>query len=377
MYFGTNNMKKAAQMFPTRYLQMIFPIFNTKRTKEIFGVNPTVIPTREEAHEVRIYVHEYNEQEIRHYQLATVADCEELLTQTNKIFWINIDGLRKAEVDAVSKLFNIHFLITEDILSVAQRPKMDEVDDHLFCLLNMLYFNDKTSAVEVEQVSIVIGSNYLISFQEDASRDVFNQLRDKLKIPRTKLRQSGTDYLCYTMLDLIVDHYFLVMEKLSERLEALEEEIIKYGNTRSLARINSLRKELIVLKRNILPVRDLINGFLRSESVLIHERTHKYYKDVYDHIIQAADLVENYRDMMLNMQDLYMSKVNMRMNEVMKVMAIVTCLLAPATVIGGIFGMNFDRIPYIHHKNGFFIAVGLMFLIPVWMVWIFKKRGWF
>ncbi|HAN39540.1 MAG TPA: magnesium and cobalt transport protein CorA [Chitinophagaceae bacterium] len=364
-------------MLPTRYLQMIFPIFNTNRTREIFGVNPTVIPTREEANEVHIYVHEYNEQEIQHYQLATVADCKALLTQTNKIFWINIDGLRKADVDAVSKLFNIHFLITEDILSVAQRPKMDEVDDHLFCLLNMLYFNDKISAVEVEQVSMVIGNNYVISFQEDASRDVFNQLRDKLKLPRTKLRQSGTDYLCYTMLDLIVDNYFLVMEKLSDRLEALEEEIIKYGNTRSLARINSLRKELIVLKRNILPVRDLVNGFLRSESVLIHERTHKYYKDVYDHIVQAADLVENYRDMMLNMQDLYMSKVNMRMNEVMKVMAIVTCLLAPATVIGGIFGMNFDRIPYIHDKNGFFIAVGLMLLIPVWMVWIFKKRGWF
>ena len=176
---------------------------------------------------------------------------------------------------------------------------------------------------------------------------------------------------------MIVDHYFLVMEKLSERIEVLEEKIIRHSNTRSLAEINNLRKELIVLKRNVGPVRDLVNGFIRSESDLLEDRTTKYFKDIYDHIVQANELVENYRDMMMNLQDLYLSNVNLRMNEVMKVMAIVTCLLAPATVIGGIFGMNFDRIPYLHHQYGFFIAVGLMLIVPAWMLLIFKRRGWF
>ncbi|NCU05161.1 MAG: magnesium and cobalt transport protein CorA, partial [Chitinophagaceae bacterium] len=157
----------------------------------------------------------------------------------------------------------------------------------------------------------------------------------------------------------------------------LEEDIIRHPNKRSLAKINQLRKEMIVLKRNIAPVRDMVNGILRSESPLIQERTEKYFKDIYDHIIQANDLAENYRDMMMNLHDLYLSNVNLKMNEVMKVMAIVTCLLAPATVIGGMFGMNFDIIPYAHHKWGFYLACTMMVLIPVVMLYIFRKRGWF
>jgi magnesium transporter len=153
--------------------------------------------------------------------------------------------------------------------------------------------------------------------------------------------------------------------------------VIRSSNKRTLARINQLRKEMIILKRNIVPVRDLVNGIIRSESDLLDERTTKYFKDVYDHIIQAYDLSENYRDMMTGLQDLYINNVNLRMNEVMKVMAIVTCLLAPATVIGGIFGMNFDIIPLIHNKWGFFLSVSAMLLIPIWMLSVFKRKGWF
>jgi magnesium transporter len=179
------------------------------------------------------------------------------------------------------------------------------------------------------------------------------------------------------MLDLIVDNYFLVMEKLGDQIEAVEEEVIRGNQRKSLAKINLLRKELIILKRNFSPVRELVNGFLRSDSELLDDRTTKYFKDVYDHIVQAIDLSENYRDIMTSMQDLYINNVNLRMNEVMKVMAIVTCLLAPATVVGGIFGMNFDRIPYLHTRHGFWIAVGLMIFLPLLMVWMFWKRGWF
>jgi magnesium transporter len=153
--------------------------------------------------------------------------------------------------------------------------------------------------------------------------------------------------------------------------------VIRASTTRSLAKINQVRKELILLKRNIAPVRELINGFMRSESELLEERTIKYFKDIYDHIVQAYDMIENYRDMMMSLQDMYINNVNLKMNEVMKVIAIVTCLMAPATVIGGIFGMNFDRMPYLHNQYGFFIAVGLMLLIPLWMLWGFKRRGWF
>lgn len=357
------------------YRYLLYP-FGLMRTKEILKVNPTIIPERAASTESVITVYEYNNQTLVEHKNINLRSCSQF-SSSNNIKWINVDGINKATVEQLCAAFNIHNLIAEDIQSTGQRPKTDEINNHLFCLLNMLYFNSEKAAIESEQISIVLGSHYVISFQEDAHRDVFNGLREKLKITGTKLRQSQADYFCYALIDMIVDHYFLVMDKLGDKIESLEEEIIKTPNTRSLAKINQLRKELIVLKRSIAPVRELVNGFIKSDSNLINDTTTKYFKDIYDHVIQAADLVENYRDMMITMQDLYINQVNLKMNEVMKVMTIVTCLLAPATVIGGIFGMNFDRIPYLHNQYGFYIAVGLMLLIPVWMIWIFKRRGWF
>jgi len=365
-------------MQPAKYLKYLgLPLlFGTQRTKEILHVNPTIVPLRAEAKEVKVFVFDYNAIDLVEMKPADVNGCFPF-KENNHISWINIDGLRKTDVEAVCTHYGIHPLLIEDILSVSQRPKMDEVEGVMFCLLNMLYFNEEKRSVETEQISIVLGKDFVISFQEDASRDVFDPLRQRLKIANSKIRQRGADYLCYSMLDMIVDNYFNVMEKLGEQIELLEEEVIRRSDTRSLGKINQVRKELIVLKRNIAPVRDLVNSVIRSESELLEDRTTKYFKDVYDHIVQAFDLSENYRDIMMSMQDLYINNVNLRMNEVMKVMAIVTCCLAPATVIGGIFGMNFDRIPYLHHHNGFYIAVGLMLIVPIWMLYVFRKRGWF
>lgn len=346
------------------------------RTKKVLQINPTAEVKREEAKEIKIFVYDFNSSEVHEKQLSRVQQCYKYL-ETSNVSWINIDGLRKADVESICTHYNIHPLIIEDILSVGQRPKMDDINDLLFCLLNMLYYNSKDCSVEIEQISIVLGKNFVLSFQEDATKDVFNLVREKIKIAGSKIRQSSADYLFYSLLDMIVDNYFIVMENLGERIEELEDDITKRADTKSLSKINSLRKEMIILKRNISPVREIINGILRSESTLVEEKTERYFKDVYDHIIQANELAENYRDMMINLQDLYLSNVNLKMNEVMKVMAVVTCLLAPATVIGGIFGMNFDKIPWLHNRYGFFIAVGGMLIIPLIMIRMFRKRGWF
>ncbi|MET0394034.1 MAG: magnesium/cobalt transporter CorA [Chitinophagaceae bacterium] len=363
---------------PEKYLRYLYlpNLFGTTRTKEILHVNPTVIPIREEAQEVCVYVYNYDTNDVQEKKLDNVEQALPYKDSSCNS-WINIEGLRKAEVETICTHYHIHPLIMEDILSVDQRPKMDEVDGILFCLLNMLYFNPDKKTVETEQISIVLGKNFVITLQEDAHRDVFDPIRTKLRMAKSQVRQRSADYLLYLMLDLIVDNYFLVMEALGEQIEWLEEEVVRKSNTRSLARINQLRKELIVLKRNIAPVRDLIAGIIRSENEWLDDRTTKYFKDIYDHIVQAYDLSENYRDVMMSMQDLYVSNVNLRLNEVMKVMTIVTCLLAPATVIGGIFGMNFDVIPYSHHQWGFYFAVAAMLIIPLAMLYIFKKRGWF
>lgn len=373
-YLACMNVK----LSPEKYLRYLYlpNLFGTQRTKEILHVNPTVMSERKEPEAVDIFVYDYNADSIEEKKLTKIEQCFPF-RDSNRISWINIDGLRKTDVEALSNTYSIHPLLTEDILSIGQRPKMDEVEGVLYCLLNMLYFNDQKKTVETEQISIVLGKDFVITFQEDPSRDVFNPLRSKLKMPKSQIRQRSADYLLYAMLDMIVDNYYLVMEKLGEQIELVEEEVVRSSNKKSLAKINQLRKELIVLKRNITPVRDLLSNIIRSESNLLDDRTTKYFKDVYDHIVQAHDLNDNYRDIMVSMQDLYINNVNLKMNEVMKVMAIVTCLLAPATVIGGIFGMNFQTIPYIHNQYGFWIAVGLMLIIPIWMVMVFRKRGWF
>ena len=368
----------SVKLQPEKYLRYLYPhnIFAQKRTKEILSANPTVIPHREEAREVVVTVYDYDAGFLEEKKLSSVEDCF-LYKTSGRTTWINIDGLRKAEVEAVCTRFDVHPLVIEDILSINQRPKLDEDEKSIFCLLNMLYYNEQKHAVEQEQISIILAKDVVISFQEDAHRDVFTPLREKLKTANSKIRQRPADYLCYSLLDMIVDHYFVVMEKLSDRIEELEEEVTRANNPRALSHITQLRKELIVLKRNITPVRELVNGFLRTESELIEDRHLKYYKDVYDHIVQAIDLSDNYRDMMVSLHDLHINNVNMKMNEVMKVMAIVTCLLAPPTVIGGVFGMNFSKIPFSDHNLGFLVTVGVMLAIPAIMLYIFTRRGWF
>ena len=351
-------------------------LFGTHRTRQIVRASTSVADTRKDAEKVFITAYDYDAENLEELVVKFSEECFRF-KDNNRITWINVDGIRRSDVNKIGEHYGIHPLLLEDIVSMNQRPKMDEVEGVLYCLLNMLYFNEKDSAVEQEQISLVLGKDFVITFQEDPSRDVFNPIRDKLRIANSKLRQRAADYLCYSMLDLIVDNYFIVMEKLGEKIEVLEEDVIRSSNQLALAKITQLRKELIVLKRNLAPVRDLIGAIIRSENELLDERTIKYFKDVHDHIIQAHDLSENYRDVMVSMQDLYINNVNLRMNEVMKVMAIVTCLLAPATVIGGIFGMNFDVIPTAHNQWGFYTAVAVMLIIPIIMLIIFKRRGWF
>ena len=352
-------------------------LIRSRKSRRILRVNPTIAPKRSQDQKVIISIFSYNARDVKIVHLSHVQECFKYLDSIDTISWINIDGLDKENVNSISNHFGIHPLFAEDILSIGQRPKMDELNNLLFALLNMLYFNEAELSVESEQLSIVLGKNFVISFQQDASRDVFDPIREKLKQAGSKLRISASDYLFYSMLDMIVDNYFIIMEKLGEKIEDLEEDITHRPDTQTLGKINSLRKEMMFLRRSVSPVREVINGILRSESELIEDRTEKYFKDVYDHIVQANELAENYRDMMINLQDLYLSNVNLKMNEVMKVMAVVTCLLAPATVIGGIFGMNFGKIPFLNNPEGFYLAVGLMLLIPVAMIWLFRKRGWF
>jgi len=357
------------------YLKII-PGISAEKSKDILLVNPTVASERVYAESSQLSVYAFNKEQVQKYALANIKDSF-LFKNNGLINWIDIGGICKADIENLSTEFNVHALLMEDIFSVGQRPKMDVVEGVLFCQLNMLYYDQNRYSIESEQVSFVLGHDYLISIQEDAARDLFDPVRNKLQLSASKLRQRKADYLLYCLLDVIVDNYFIVMEKLALRIEQIEDEVNNYTHQQSLKHINLLRKELILLQRHITPVRDLIAGIIRSESRLIEKRNIKYFKDINDHITQAYELSENYRDMIAGIQDLYINNVNLKLNEIMKVIAVFTCLMAPATVIGGIFGMNFDVIPYSHMHYGFYWAVSAMIMVPLLMLVVFKYRKWF
>ena len=357
------------------YKKLVSP-FIKERTRAV--VNPFLLNIEKQNTDqpASIVIYDYDADSVKCINHATTEESYNFYN-TPSVTWINMDGINKKDIENICTRFGVHLLIQEDILSHGQRPKMDDVEDILYVLLNMLYYNETTCGIEQEQISIVLAKDTVISFQEDANRDVFDPIRDKLKINTQKIRLRGADYLFYTMIDEIVDSYFMVIEKLGERIETIEEQLMLKADRNSFQAINQLRKEIILLKRNTTPVRDLISGLMRTENILLDERIIKYFKDVYDHIVQANELTENYRDMVMSLQDLYLNSVNLRMNDVMKTLAIVTTVMAPATVIGGIFGMNFDVIPYAHQQWGFYATVFAMVFIPIIMIFWFRRRGWF
>lgn len=294
-----------------------------------------------------------------------------------EVSWINIDGLRREEVRKVCEYMGVHQLTIDDILSVGQRAKTDDFENIIFSLIPMLYFNPEFNMVEREQVSLLLFNNMVISFQEDPGRDAFNMIRDKLRSGNSRLRAAGPDALYSALLDAIVDQYFEVMEKLGIKIEGLEDLVIKEPNNRTLVRINHYRREISLLRRTISPVKDLIYGILKSESPLIQKKTKNYVKDIYDHIIQANETADNYRDLNINLQDLYVNQVNLKMNEIMKVLTVITALFVPLTLISGIYGMNFDNMPELHTRYGYYVTLGVMLLIFLSMLYFFKKRKWF
>ncbi|UAY56998.1 magnesium/cobalt transporter CorA [Arachidicoccus terrestris] len=338
--------------------------------------NPTDNTLRQDAEKVVITAYVYDQLSIEKLDLMEISQCRNLINTEKKV-WINIDGLRRAEVGQICRQFSIHQLIEEDILSVDQRPKSDIFEDFVYCLLYQLYLDGQFNELRREQISMVLGKNFVLTFQEEATRDAFEEVRKRLQSATSKVRQYGSDFLYYSLVDAVVDDYFTTMDSYGEKLEKGESQLIRTNAQMRMSYILFLRKELLLFRRTIFPARDVISSLNKNENALFNAKTLRYLKDIYDHILQAVEMVENYREGMSNLQDLHMNMANLKMNESMKVMAIVTCLLAPATVIGGIFGMNFSRIPLLHNTYGFLIAVGIMLLIPLWMIIVFKKRGWF
>ncbi len=348
-----------------------------KRSKKA-GLPPgTLIHIGEKkAEELRITVIDYDEGSFQEKEIKTIEECF-LFRETPSVTWINVEGLHEVEIlEKLGECYGFHPLVLEDILNTDQRPKMEDYGNYLYVVLKMLSHNGQKNEIMTEQVSILLGSNFVISFQEGGEGDVFNPIRDRIKNGKGRIRKMGADYLAYALLDAVVDNYFIIMEKLGEKIELIEEELIAQPTSETLHVIHHMKREMIFLRKAVWPLREVISGLERGETSLLKESTRIYLRDIYDHTIQVIDTIETFRDMVSGMLDIYLSSVSNRLNSVMKVLTIIATIFMPLTFLAGIYGMNFKYMPELEWKWGYPLVWGVMIGIGAFMLIYFRKKKW-
>ncbi|NIO22906.1 MAG: magnesium/cobalt transporter CorA [Candidatus Aenigmarchaeota archaeon] len=322
----------------------------------------------------KITIIDYDEKKFHEKEAKDIKECFPF-SKTKTVTWINIDGVH--DVNLIKELgghFGFHPLLQEDIVNTEQRPKMEEFDDHIFIVLKMLYYDEKIKEIVIEQISLVFGPNYVISFQEREG-DVFNPVRERIRNGK-KIIKLGSDYLAYALIDAVVDHYFAILERLGEIIEGLEGVLISDPKPETLHKIHRLKREMIFLRKSVWPLREVISLLQRTETSLIKRPTKVYLRDVYDHTIQVIDTVETFRDMVSGMLDTYLSSVSNRMNEVMKVLTIIATIFIPLTFIAGIYGMNFQYMPELEWAWGYYSVWFVMLMIALLMFAYFRRKKW-
>ncbi|MDY6838428.1 MAG: magnesium/cobalt transporter CorA [Thermodesulfobacteriota bacterium] len=348
-----------------------------KRTSKKAGLAPgTLVHIGEKKVEAaRVMVIDYDKERFQQKELKTVEECFPF-KEAPTITWINIDGLHDIEIiEKIGKCFDIHPLTLEDIVNTAHRPKLEDFDDYVFVVLKMLHYDKESSSVKSEQVSLILCQHCLISFQEREG-DVFSMVRERTKKGKGHIRKGGVDYLAYALIDAIVDHYFIILETFGEQIEELEEALVTSPTSEILESIHHMKKEMIYLRKQVWPLREVVAGLRRGEIALIRESTNIFLADVYDHTVHVIDTIESLRDVLSGMLDIYLSTVSNKMNEVMKVLTIMATIFIPLTFIAGVYGMNFKYMPELEWHWGYFGALSIMVGVAVFMVFYFKKKTW-
>lgn len=325
--------------------------------------------------EVKITIMDYDETDLQERTPKTLDECA-VFKDKNTVTWINIEGIQEIEIiEKLGECYGLHPLVMEDILNTDQRPKLEDYKDYLYIVLKMLH-DRETEETVTEQISLVLGPGFVISFQEGIEGDVFNSVRERLRHGKGRIRAMGADYLAYSLLDAIVDNYFVILERTGEWIEGVEDELLAHPSTQTLQEIHQLKREMIFLRKAVWPLREVIDAMGRGESSLITPPTRIYLRDVYDHTIQVIDAIETSRDMLSGMLDLYLSSINNRMNEIMKFLTIIGTIFIPLTFIVGVYGMNFEFMPEIKWRWGYFAVLAFMLGISVVMLFFFKKKRW-
>ncbi len=322
---------------------------------------------------VKITLIEYNDFEFFEDEYYNLDDCLSHV-KPNMVKWINVEGLHDTElVEAIGKIYNIHPLTLEDIVHVDQRPKFEDYDHYVVAIMKMISY---TTEVEAEQLAIVLCENTVISFQEPNRGDAFDIIRNRLRASKGRVRKLGADYLAYALMDAVVDCYFTAIEKIGDKIEEIEDDIISDSDKKSLLQLYHLKREMIYLRKQVWPMRDMINNMVRSETQLINPSSDIYLRDLSDHVTRIIDTVETYRDLLSGIMDIYLSTNANKMNEVMKVLTIMSSIFIPVTFIAGVYGMNFDNMPELKTQNGYFITCGVMLSVIIGLMIYFKRKKW-
>jgi magnesium transporter len=325
--------------------------------------------------EPKITIIDYDETHFQERETKAIEECF-LFKDKSTVTWINIDGLHRIDIlEKLGECYGLHPLILEDILNTDQRPKVDDHGDYLYIVLKMLHDKGKGGQIEAEQISLIVGPNFVFSFQESEG-DVFDPIRERLRNGKGRIRKMGADYLAYTLLDAVVDYYFVILEKLGERIEFLEEGLVTDPQTQTLREIQTLKREMLFLRKALWPLREVVGALERGESPLFQKTTEVYLKDVYDHTIQVIDTIETFRDMLSGMLDIYLSSISNRLNAVMKVLTIIATVFMPLTFLAGVYGMNFKHMPELEWRWGYPLLWAVMIGIGGFMLLYFKKKKW-
>lgn len=352
------------------------PKFFKKRSKSAGLAPGTLVHIGERLMEKpKISVIDYSPDQFEEKTVKTIEECM-AYQEKPTVTWINIDGIHQANtIEQIGHSFNIHPLTLENIMNTAQRPKIEYFPGYIFITLKMMYWSEDSQEVGIEHISLILTDHTVLSFQEREG-DVFNTVRQRIKNTTGKIRKSGADYLIYALLDSIVDQYFLILEKLGDKTELLEDDLINQPSSENLQIIHQGKRNLIFLRNAVWPLREVVNKLEKDESKLIKKSTKLFLRDVYDHTIQVIETVEALRDMVSGLMDIYLSSVSNKMNEVMKVLTIIATIFIPLTFLAGVYGMNFHYMPELSWKWAYPVILSVMFIIGTGMYFFFKKKKW-
>lgn len=350
--------------------------YTRKYGNKIGKVAGSLFPLTEVKDETKIDSIEYSKDFFRHRKNLSI---QEMFHREKKdtILWLNTDGSNNVKIISdIGEKYNIHKLILEDALDIDIRPKIEFFEDHIFISLKMISFKTDINELETENVCLIFGNNYVISIQEGKEGDVFDPIRFRLSDSNSSVRRKSADFLAYDIIDIIIDNYFITLEKISEKLEDLDENLIDNPTPEVLRKLYHLKREVLFLRKAVWPLREIIAKLDRIESNLIQESTKPYIRDLYDHIIQIIDTEETFRDIISGMMDLYLSSVSNKMNEIMKMLSIISTIFIPLTFIAGVYGMNFENMPELKMEYGYHSILLIMAVIVLIMLFYFRRKRW-